>query len=192
LEKDEIGKATGLAWTPAGGEVLYVEVSKMKGKGNLILTGQLGDVMKESAQAAMTYARTIFKNLGLDEEFYYKTDIHIHVPAGAVPKDGPSAGITLATALISSLAEIPINRKLAMTGEITVRGEILPVGGLKQKVLAAKRRRINNLIVPEGNKTDIEVLPREIKSGIKFYFLSKMDDVLDTALIKKESEQQGK
>jgi len=186
LAKEEVGKATGLAWTATGGDVLYVEVSIVKGKGNLILTGQLGDVMKESAQAAMTYARTVAKKLNLPEEFYYKTDIHIHIPAGAVPKDGPSAGITLATALISALADIPIDRHVAMTGEITVRGEILPVGGLKQKVLAAKRRGLKIIVAPAKNKKDIDVLPNDIKNGLKFHFLSYMDDVLDIALVKKD------
>jgi len=190
LTREEVGKATGLAWTAAGGEVLYVEVSTMKGKGNLTLTGHLGDVMKESAQAATTYARTIATKLNIPEDFYYKTDIHIHIPAGAVPKDGPSAGITLATALISALAGIPVDRNVAMTGEITVRGEILPVGGLKQKVLAAKRRGITSIIVPEGNRKDIEVLPKDIKNGLKFFFFSKMDDVLDKALVKNGSKDQ--
>ncbi|MBU1626450.1 endopeptidase La [bacterium] len=191
LAKEEIGKATGLAWTTTGGEVLYIEVSTMEGKGNLTLTGQLGDVMKESAQAAMTYARTVSKKLNVAEDFYYKTDIHIHIPAGAVPKDGPSAGITLATALISALAGIPIDRNVAMTGEITVRGEILPIGGLKQKVLAAKRRQIKTIIVPSGNKKDIEVLPKDIKNGLKFHFLSNMDDVLEIALVKEKQEVSG-
>jgi ATP-dependent Lon protease len=191
LSKDEVGKATGLAWTAAGGEVLYVEVSKMKGKGNLILTGSLGDVMKESAQAAMSYARVIAPKLGIKDGFYYETDIHIHLPSGAVPKDGPSAGITLATALISTLSGRPINKNVAMTGEITVRGEILPVGGLKQKVLAAKRRGIKVIIVPERNKKDIDVLPADIKNGIKFHYLSEMDDVLDIALVKKSEQIQN-
>ena len=158
-EQNEIGVATGLAWTSAGGEVLHVEASLSKGRGNLTLTGQLGDVMRESAQAAVSYARAQAKNLGLEENFYQKQDIHIHVPSGSIPKDGPSAGITMGTALISALTRRPVSRNVAMTGEITLRGRVLPVGGLKEKCLAAFRSGVETVTIPFQNQKDLEDIP---------------------------------
>ncbi|HZD42177.1 MAG TPA: endopeptidase La, partial [Terriglobales bacterium] len=162
-EHHEIGVATGLAWTSTGGEILYVEASLAKGRGTLTLTGQLGEVMKESAQAAVSYARAHAKKLGIEPDFYQKLDIHIHVPAGAIPKDGPSAGITMATALISALTQQPVNRDVAMTGEITLRGRVLPVGGLKEKSLAARRAGIKTIIIPEKNQKDLEEIPKTLR-----------------------------
>jgi len=180
----EAGVATGLAWTQAGGEILHIEASTMKGKGNLILTGQLGDVMKESAQAAMSYARSKAKELNLDEDFYKNQDAHIHIPAGAIPKDGPSAGVTMATALISALSKTPVDKDIAMTGEITLRGRVLPIGGLKEKALAALRAKIGTVIIPERNKKDLDDIPNYIKKKINFVFAKKMDEVLKAALLK--------
>jgi len=184
-EKDEVGIATGLAWTESGGEVLYVEASVMKGKGKLTLTGHLGDVMKESAQAALSYIRSQAKALGIAQEVFYKKDIHIHVPAGAIPKDGPSAGITLATALASSLTNLPTRRDIAMTGEITLRGRILPIGGLKEKILAAKRAKLACVILPKRNQKDLEDIPKHLLRGLKFIFADTMADVLKTAICPK-------
>ncbi|MBI3752519.1 MAG: endopeptidase La [Deltaproteobacteria bacterium] len=184
-EEDEIGVATGLAWTPVGGEILYVEATTMKGKGSLTLTGHLGDVMKESAHAALSYARSRTKALGLADDFYKELDIHIHVPAGAIPKDGPSAGVTMATALISTLVRIPVSKDVAMTGEITLLGRVLPIGGVKEKALAAMRAKIGTLILPERNKKDIEEIPKAIREKLNFVFVKHMDDVLKIALKKK-------
>ncbi len=181
-ENNEVGVATGLAWTQAGGEILNVEASIMKGKGNLILTGHLGDVMKESAQAALSYARSKEKELNLDSGFYEKLDVHIHVPEGATPKDGPSAGVTMATALISALSKKPVKKNIAMTGEITLRGRILPIGGLKEKVLAALRSKIFTVIIPEQNRKDLADIPPQIKKKINFVFAKNMDDILKVAL----------
>ncbi len=181
-EISQIGVATGLAWTQSGGEVLYVEASTMKGKGNLTLTGHLGDVMKESAQAALTYARSKAKELHISPDFYEKLDIHIHVPAGAIPKDGPSAGVTMATAVVSALTKTPVKKGVAMTGEITLRGRILPVGGLKEKSLGAIRAKIKTIIVPERNKKDLEEIPQNIKKQLNFVFVRTMDDVLQNTL----------
>jgi ATP-dependent Lon protease len=178
-----IGVATGLAWTELGGELLATEVTIMPGKGQLIITGKLGDVMQESAQAAMSYVRSRAEELGLDKDFYQKMDVHIHVPEGAIPKDGPSAGITMATALVSALTKIPVRHDLAMTGEITLRGRILPIGGLKEKVLAAHRGGIKTVLVPEENEKDIEEVPQAILKTVELVLVSHMDDVLKKALM---------
>ncbi|WP_022854494.1 endopeptidase La [Thermodesulfatator atlanticus] len=182
-ETDEIGVATGLAWTQAGGEVLYVEALVMEGKGNLILTGQLGEVMRESAQAALSYTRSIAKNWGIPKNFYEKYDIHIHLPAGAIPKDGPSAGVTIATAMVSALAEIPVSKDVAMTGEISLRGKVLPVGGIKEKSLAALRKGITKVIIPEKNLKDLEEIPKHMRRKIEFLPVRHMDEVLKIALL---------
>ncbi|OGL44827.1 MAG: endopeptidase La [Candidatus Schekmanbacteria bacterium RBG_16_38_11] len=178
------GIATGLAWTSTGGDIIFVEASKMSGKGNLILTGQLGDVMKESAQAALTYVRSQVKELNIPEGFYEKNDLHIHVPAGAIPKDGPSAGITIFTALVSLLTNKKVRSDIAMTGEITLRGMMLPVGGIKEKVLAARRAGIKRIILPKNNEKDLQEIPEEIKKDMEFNFISKMDDAVEIALEK--------
>jgi len=186
-EKDEVGVATGLAWTQTGGDILYIESTMMRGKGTLALTGHLGDVMKESAQAALTYARSRGTSLGIKEEVFAKYDFHIHVPAGAIPKDGPSAGITMATALISTLTRAPVRRDVAMTGEITLRGKVLPIGGLKEKALAARRMGIKTVIVPTKNDKDVKELPANVKRGMQFVYVDHMDKVLDVALVKRAS-----
>ena len=180
-DQNEIGVATGLAWTSAGGEVLHVEASLSKGRGNLTLTGQLGDVMRESAQAAVSYARAQAKNLGLEENFYQKQDIHIHVPSGSIPKDGPSAGITMGTALISALTRRPVSRNVAMTGEITLRGRVLPVGGLKEKCLAAFRSGVETVTIPFQNQKDLEDIPRPLRNKLHFILARNMNDVLAAA-----------
>ncbi len=184
-ESHEIGVATGLAWTQAGGEVLYVEASTMKGKGDLILTGQLGEVMQESAKAALTYARSNAKALGIRENFCQDIDIHIHVPAGSIPKDGPSAGVTMVTALASTLSGRPVNRDVAMTGEITLRGRVLPVGGLKEKALAALRADVRKVVIPEKNKKDLAEIPSNVKRKLGFLPVSHVDEVLKIALQQK-------
>ncbi|HEX7548930.1 MAG TPA: endopeptidase La, partial [Candidatus Methylomirabilis sp.] len=190
-EVDEIGVATGLAWTPSGGDLLYIECTTMRGKGQLSLTGHLGDVMKESAQAAMSYARSRGASLGIKEETFAKHDVHIHVPAGAIPKDGPSAGITMATALISALTRTPVRRDVAMTGEITLRGNVLPIGGLKEKALAARRMGIKTVIVPAKNDKDVKELPPNVQRGMQFVYVSHMDQVLDVALVGRRGSRQG-
>jgi ATP-dependent Lon protease len=176
------GIATGLAWTPVGGEILFVEATKMPGKGKLTLTGQLGDVMKESAQIALSYIASKAEEFGIDPEFREKFDIHIHVPAGAVPKDGPSAGITILVALISLLTGRLTCNDIAMTGEITLRGAVLPVGGIKEKVLAANRAGIKKVILPERNKADIEEIPEQVRNEMKFYFIKEMDEAIGIAI----------
>ena len=176
------GVVTGLAWTAAGGDILFIEASKMKGKGILTLTGHLGDVMKESATAALTYIRSHTDILGLDEDFHKKTDIHVHVPAGAIPKDGPSAGVSMFTAMLSLLTGKPVVDKLAMTGEITLRGNVLPIGGVKEKVTAAHRSGIKTIILPDHNKKDLEDIPDHIKKDMTFHFAHEMMDVIDVAL----------
>jgi len=183
LDVNEIGLATGLAWTSVGGEILHVETTTMKGKGNLTLTGHLGDVMKESAQAALSYTRSKSKEFDLDPDFYEKLDIHIHVPAGAIPKDGPSAGITMATSLVSALMRIPVRKDVAMTGEITLRGSVLPIGGLKEKTLAALRSKIKNIIIPDQNRKDLEEIPPYIRRKVNFIFVKNMDEILKVALV---------
>ncbi len=191
LEQDlnEVGVATGLAWTQMGGEILYVEAATMKGKGELILTGQLGEVMQESAKAALTYARSHAKALGVESHSCNDTDIHIHVPAGAVPKDGPSAGVTMATALVSTLSGRPVNRDIAMTGEITLRGRVLPVGGLKEKALAALRANVRKIIIPEKNKKDVVEIPKNIRRKLTFVPVSHIEDVLKLALLPKSPKE---
>jgi ATP-dependent Lon protease len=184
-ERDEVGVATGVAWTPAGGDILTVEVSLLEGKGNLVLTGQLGEVMKESGQAALSYARARAKDLGLPEGFYDKLDIHVHVPAGGIPKDGPSAGITIATALISALTRKPARREVAMTGEITLRGRVLPVGGMREKALAAHRAGIKTFILPSRNQKDLVDVPADVKRQLTFAGVEHMDEVLPIALHEK-------
>ncbi|HLC30815.1 MAG TPA: S16 family serine protease, partial [Dehalococcoidia bacterium] len=189
--EDQVGAATGVAKTEQGGDVLSVEVVLLEGKGNLILTGQLGDVMRESAQAALSYARSRAAALGIDPKLFERTDLHIHVPEGAVPKDGPSAGITLATALISALTHRPVSREVAMTGEITLRGRVLPVGGLKEKVLAAHRAGIKTFIAPRKNKNDMIDLPPDVRREIQFVYVEHMDEVLATALREPVAELQA-
>jgi ATP-dependent Lon protease len=183
-----IGTTTGLAWTELGGELLSTEVSIMPGKGNLTITGKLGDIMQESAQAAMSYVRSRAQDLGLEKDFYQKNDIHIHVPEGAIPKDGPSAGITMATSLVSALTRIPVYHDLAMTGEITLRGNVLPIGGLKEKVLAAHRGGIKTILIPEENKKDINEIPATILKGVELIPVAHMDDVLKRALVVSDPE----
>jgi ATP-dependent Lon protease len=180
------GVATGLAWTPTGGELLFIEATAMKGRKGLTLTGQLGDVMKESATAALSFARANASALGIDEDFFDSHDLHIHVPAGAIPKDGPSAGVTMLTALTSLLTDTRIPRDLAMTGEITLRGQVLPVGGVKEKVLAAHRAGIKTIILPDWNRRDIEDIPKKVERDIKFHFVDKMLDVINIALKNKK------
>jgi ATP-dependent Lon protease len=183
LKKDQVGVATGLAWTPAGGDVLFIEALLTAGKGSLMLTGQLGDVMKESAQAAFSYAKARAKEFDIDEEKFNKYDVHIHIPEGAIPKDGPSAGITLAAALVSALSGRPVKRSVAMTGEITLRGNVLPVGGIKEKVLAARRARVSTIVLPQQNRRDLEEVPKELLKEIKFVFVDSVRQALKTALI---------
>ncbi|MCS7263629.1 MAG: endopeptidase La, partial [Armatimonadetes bacterium] len=179
----QVGVAKGLAWTPFGGSVLFVETTKMPGKGALIITGYLGEIMKESAQAALSYVRSRSEQLSIPEDFFSKHDIHIHVPAGAIPKDGPSAGITMATALASLATGRPVRHDIAMTGEITLTGRVLPVGGIKEKVLAAKEAGINEVILPAQNEKDLVEIPEHIRNTLQFHFVENMDEVLEIALL---------
>lgn len=181
-QRDLVGVATGLAWTEAGGDILAIESAVVNGSGKLTVTGKLGDIMKESAHAALSYVRTISSDLGLKKNFYRKIDIHIHVPEGAVPKDGPSAGITIATSLVSALTKIPVRHDLAMTGEITLRGRVLPIGGLKEKLMAAMRADIKDVLVPKDNEKDITEIPEEIKKSLNIIFVENMDQVIEKAL----------
>ena len=176
------GVATGLAWTPVGGDILFIETSIMKGKGNLILTGQLGDVMKESAQAALSYIRSNEKRYKLTEYPFDQRTLHIHIPEGAIPKDGPSAGITMATAMISALTNRKVKAALAMTGEITLRGDVLPVGGLKEKLLAAKQARIKQIIASEENRKNIEDIEASYLDGLTIHYVKTVDEVFELAL----------
>ena len=182
------GVATGLAWTAFGGDILFVEASKMKGKRTLSLTGHLGDVMKESAQAALSYLRSKAKEWDIPEDFFEEYDIHIHVPAGAQPKDGPSAGVTLFVALFSILTGRPVRNDVAMTGEITLRGAVLPVGGIKEKVLAAKRAGLNKVILPDRNQKDLDDVPVNVKEGMEFLFIKRVDEVIDLAIVGSKGE----
>jgi ATP-dependent Lon protease len=176
------GVATGLAWTPVGGDIMFIEATQMPGGRGFQLTGQLGDVMRESAQAAMSYVRSRADRFGVTAEFFAKHDIHLHVPAGAVPKDGPSGGVTMATALASLLTGRVVRNDLAMTGEITLRGQVLPVGGIKEKVLAAHRAGLRTVILPNRNEKDLDDLPQEVRDSMKFILVEKVDQVFDAAL----------
>ena len=193
LKHDQVGVATGLAVTATGGDILFIEAIAMKGKGGLQLTGQLGDVMKESAQAAYSYARSRAKELGIDEEKFSTMDIHIHIPEGAIPKDGPSAGITMATAMVSVLSNRPIRKTIAMTGELTLRGNVLPIGGVKEKVLAAHRAKVEKIILPEQNRKDMEDVPKDVQKVMQFVFVSDVREVFKEALLPpmKEAEDKG-
>ena len=184
-EKDEIGVVTGLAVTETGGDILYIEATTMRGKGTLTLTGHLGDVMKESAHAALTYVRSRAKVLGIKDDVFGKTDVHVHVPAGAIPKDGPSAGVTMTTALASVFSNVPVRKDVAMTGEVTLRGRVLPIGGLKEKTLAAKRAGIMTMIIPKENEKDLDDIPKNLRKDMKFILAETMDDVISTALRRK-------
>lgn len=189
--QDEVGVAMGLAWTEVGGELMPVEATAMKGKGQILLTGQLGEVMKESAQAALSYVRSTAERWKISENVFSDSDIHIHVPEGAIPKDGPSAGITMAAALVSLLTGVPLRRDVAMTGEITLRGMVLPVGGLKEKILAARRAEIKTVIVPEANRKDLEDLPRNVRNSINFIFVKQMGGVIEIGLVGGENKRMG-
>jgi len=182
-KKDEVGVVTGLAWTEVGGEILQIEATKMPGRGNLTLTGHLGEVMQESAKAAYSYARSSALPLGVKGEFYKDSDIHVHVPSGAIPKDGPSAGVAMATALVSMLTGRKVRRGVAMTGEITLRGHVLEIGGVKEKVLAAHRAGMSTIIMPKDNEKDLVEIPLEIRKKLKFVFAKEIRDVLDMALL---------
>jgi len=189
-EKNEVGLATGLAWTEVGGQILHIEATIMPGKGKLTLTGKLGDVMQESGQAAMSYVRSRAARLGLEADFYRRVDIHIHIPEGSIPKDGPSAGITLATAVVSSLTKIPVRRDLAMTGEITLRGKVLGIGGVKEKVLAAHRAGSQTVVLPRDNEKDLPEIPPGIQQELAIRFVDSMDEVLDVALERRIESRQ--
>lgn len=203
-KKDEVGQVTGLAWTEAGGDILFIEVALMPGRGQLILTGQLGDVMKESCQAAMSYIRTRAKQFGLSDKFYQKLDVHVHVPEGATPKDGPSAGIAITTAIASALTNIPVKRIVGMTGEVTLRGKVLEIGGVKEKVIAAHRAGLKTILMPKDNEKDLEDVPKEVLKDLTFKFVSHMDQVFELAftkpikfkkvdeLVKKELKEESK
>jgi len=183
LKENEVGIVTGLAWTPYGGDVLFIESAKYKGKGNLVLTGQLGDVMKESARAALTFVRSVAEKYNIDPKFFEEHDIHLHVPAGAIPKDGPSAGITMATAIFSLFSGKKVKKDVAMTGEITITGKVLPIGGLKEKLLAAKRMGIKTVIIPKKNENDLIKLSKDLKKGINVIPVERFEEVLKIAIV---------
>ena len=181
-ESNQVGLATGLAWTEVGGEVLLTEATLMDGKGQLTMTGKLGEVMQESARAAMSYVRSRAASYGIGRDFHRKMDLHIHIPEGAIPKDGPSAGITLATTIVSALTKIPVRKDVAMTGEITLRGKVLPIGGVKEKLLAAHRAGIKNVILPKENEKDLQDIPTDVLASLKIDLVETMDEVLQVAL----------
>ncbi len=181
--KDEKGLSTGLAWTQAGGDILFIEVALMPGAGKIYLTGKLGSVMKESCQAAVSYIRSNWESLGVKKDFAKKMDIHIHVPEGAVPKDGPSAGVAIASALLSALTEKKVNCQTGMTGEITLRGKVLEIGGLKEKVLAAHRAELKRVVLPKGNKKDLKEIPSKVKKDLKFVFVENLNQVFKAVII---------
>ncbi|HQH11531.1 MAG TPA: magnesium chelatase domain-containing protein, partial [Candidatus Sumerlaeota bacterium] len=184
-QDSEVGVATGLAWTELGGEILPTETTVVKGKGVLTLTGQMGNVMQESAKAALTYIRSRSKKFNLRDNFYNQMDIHVHIPEGAIPKDGPSAGVTMATSMLSAISKRPVRQDVAMTGEITLRGRVLKIGGLKEKILAAHRAHIKTIIIPRENKDDLDELPKEVRKDIHFILVNNLDEVLDSALLAK-------
>src|SRR5690348_17415831 len=181
-KKNEVGAAVGLAWTEVGGQILTTECTLMEGKGRLTPTGKLGEVMQESAQAAMSYVRSRSGQLGLAKDFYRSLDIHVHVPEGAIPKDGPSAGITICTSIVSALTKIPVRCDVAMTGEITLRGKVLPIGGVKEKLLAAHRMGLRTILLPKDNEKDLADIPQEILSSLTIHLVETMDEVLQIAL----------
>jgi ATP-dependent Lon protease len=191
-EQSQVGLSTGLAWTQAGGEVLYVEASLIRGKGELIITGQIGEVMQESARAALSYARVYLDSIGVKPTIFENLDIHIHVPAGAIPKDGPSAGVAMATALISAVTQRPIDKDVAMTGEITLRGRVLPIGGLREKSLGALRAGIHMVIMPYKNKNELVEIPSTIKRKLKFVPVRNMDEIIELALLPPVPKTRGK
>jgi len=190
-EHNEIGAATGLAWTEVGGEILPIEVTPMPGKGGLTLTGKLGDVMQESARAAMSYVRARAEELGIEKGFNRRLDVHIHVPEGAIPKDGPSAGITMATALVSALSKVPVRRDVAMTGEITLRGKVLPIGGVKEKLLAAHRIGIETIILPRENEKDLADVPDNVLEALTIELVDHVEEVLKIALVRPDRDLDG-
>ena len=190
-ETNEIGLTTGLAWTEVGGEVLLTEATTMKGKGDLTLTGKLGDVMQESAKAALSFVRSRSDQYGLEEDFHKLLDLHIHIAEGAIPKDGPSAGITMATSVVSVFTGVPVRRDVAMTGEITLRGKVLPIGGLKEKILAARRVGIKEIILPKENEKDLKDIDEAILENLKMHLVENMDEVLDVALEKPVDQKEG-
>jgi ATP-dependent Lon protease len=189
---DAVGVATGMFYTPMGGDIMFVEASVMRGKGGLVLTGQLGDVMKESGRAALSYAKAQYEHLGIPEEALEDREVHIHVPAGAIPKDGPSAGITMATALVSSLSGRKVRRDVAMTGELTLTGRVLPIGGLKEKILGGVRAGINEFILPRENEADLEDIPEEVAEYLTFHTVEDLDQVIAVALMPEPSASPGK
>ena len=182
-EKDEVGIVRGLAWTSVGGDTLQIEVNKMPGKGDIELTGQLGDVMKESARTAVSFVRSVSEEYKIPENAFKENDFHIHIPEGAVPKDGPSAGITMATAILSAVTERKVRADIAMTGEVTLRGRVLPIGGLKEKILAAKTAGVKTVLVPKENEKDVEEISKEIKSGVEIIFVERMSEVIERAFV---------
>jgi ATP-dependent Lon protease len=181
-EGNQVGLATGLAWTEVGGEVLLTEVTLMEGRGQLTMTGKLGEVMQESARAAMSFVRSRASAYGIGRDFHRKMDLHIHIPEGAIPKDGPSAGITMATTIVSALTKIPVRSDVAMTGEITLRGKVLPIGGVKEKLLAAHRAGIKNIILPKDNEKDLQDIPQDVLDSVRVSLVDTMDEVLQVAL----------